>query len=33
MMGVITVEGEEKPDVFDPSPNTPAAEDEEGPMY
>ncbi|SHH03557.1 copper-containing nitrite reductase [Halobaculum gomorrense] len=33
MMGVISVEGEEKPGVFDPSPNAAPAEDEEGPAY
>ena len=29
----IDVTGEERPEVFDPSPDTPAAKDEEGPIY
>jgi len=33
MMGVVQVDGEEKPEIFDPSPDTAASEDEEGPMY
>jgi nitrite reductase (NO-forming) len=33
MMGVISVEGEEKPEIFDPSPDKPKSEDEEGPKY
>jgi len=33
MLGVIDVQGEEKPDIFDPSPDLPASEDEEGPAY
>ncbi|MFB6243160.1 MAG: copper-containing nitrite reductase [Halobaculum sp.] len=33
MMGVIAVDGEEKPEIFDPSPDIPASEDEEGPAY
>jgi nitrite reductase (NO-forming) len=29
----VDVHGEERPEVFDPSPDTPASEDEEGPLY
>ncbi|MFB6189893.1 MAG: copper-containing nitrite reductase [Halapricum sp.] len=33
LLAEIDVQGEERPDVFDPSPDKPASADEEGPMY
>ncbi|WP_435183713.1 copper-containing nitrite reductase [Halobellus sp. EA9] len=33
LLAEIDVEGDERPEVFDPSPDTPPSEDEEGPLY
>ncbi|WP_435118124.1 copper-containing nitrite reductase [Halolamina sp. C58] len=33
LMAMVDVQGEKRPEIFDPSPDTPAGEDEEGPIY